>query len=100
MPEGRSEQYAVYAVLDAIVASAFDALTEAEETLDRLSVMSADLRGGRIRMATLRATSSRLSEIRRQAAPQRSVFERIGVEITRIEGLEAGRSPSSPASSA
>lgn len=32
MPEGRSEQYAVYAVLDAIVASAFDALTEAEES--------------------------------------------------------------------
>jgi magnesium transporter len=89
MPEGRSEQYAVYAVLDAIVASAFDALNEVEETLDGLAVMSADLRGGRIRMATLRATSSRLSDLRRQAAPLRGLFERIGVEITRIEGLEA-----------
>jgi magnesium transporter len=89
MPEGRSEQYAVYAVLDAIVASAFDALNEVEETLDGLAVMSADLRGGRIRMATLRASSSRLSELRRQVAPVRGLFERIGVEITRIEGLEA-----------
>jgi magnesium transporter len=89
MPEGRSEQYAVYAVLDAIVASAFDALNELEETLDGLALMSADLRAGRTRMATLRATSSRLSGMRRQAAPQRGLFERIGVEITRIEGLEA-----------
>lgn len=89
MPEGRSEQYAVYAVLDAIVASAFDALKEAEETLDELALMSAHLRAGRMRMATLRATSSRLSDMRRQAAPQRGLFERIGVEITRIEGLEA-----------
>ena len=89
MPEGRSEQYAVYAVLDAIVASAFDALNEVEETLEGLAVMSADLRAGRLRMATLRATSSRLSDQRRQAAPLRGLFERIGVEITRIEGLEA-----------
>jgi Mg2+ and Co2+ transporter CorA len=89
MPEGRSEQYAVYAALDAIVASAFDALNEVEETLDDLALMSADLRAGRIRMATLRATSSRLSDMRRQAAPLRGLFERIGVEITRIEGLEA-----------
>jgi magnesium transporter len=89
MPEGRSEQYAVYAVLDAIVASAFDALNEVDETLDGLAVMSTDLRAGRLRMATLRATSSRLSDQRRQAAPLRGLFERIGVEITRIEGLEA-----------
>ena len=89
MPEGRSEQYAVYAVLDAIVASAFDALNEVEETLDGLAVMSADLRAGRLRMATLRATSSQLSDLRRQSAPLRGLFERIGVEITRIQGLEA-----------
>ena len=89
MPEGRSEQYAVYAVLDAIVASAFDALGEVEETLDRLAVSSADLRAGRPRMATLRETSMRLSDLRRKAAPLRGLFERIGVEITRVKGLEA-----------
>ncbi len=89
LPVGRSEQYAVYAVLDAMVASAFDALNETEETLDDLGLMSTDLRGGRIRMTTLRNTSSRLSGMRRQVAPERSLFERIGWEITRIEGLEA-----------
>ena len=88
-PEGRSEQYLVYAVLDAMVASAFDALDEAEETLDDMALMSTDLRAGPVRMATLRATSSRLSKMRRQVAPQRGLFERIGVEISRIESLGA-----------
>jgi magnesium transporter len=88
-PEGRSEQYLVYAVLEAMVASAFDALNATEEALDGLALMSTDLRGGRIRMATLRATSSQLSGMRRHVAPQRGLFERIGVEITRIEGLSA-----------
>jgi magnesium transporter len=89
LPERRSEQYVVYAVLDAMVASAFDALTEIELTLDDLAVMSTDLRGGRLRMATLRAITSRLSRMRRQVGPQRGLFERLGVEIGRLEGLEA-----------
>jgi magnesium transporter len=89
IPEGRSEQYAVYAVLDAMLASSFDALNEVEETLDSLAVMSSDLRSGRLRMATLRTSSSWLSGMRRRAAPQRSLFERLGVEVTRIEGLGA-----------
>jgi magnesium transporter len=91
MSEGRSEQYTVYAVLDAIVASGFDALNEVEETLDELAVASANLRSGRLRMATLRATSTRLSDMRRQAAPLRGLFERFDVEITHIQGLEADR---------
>jgi len=88
-PEGRSEQYVVYAVLDAMVASAFDALSDAESTLDGMAVMSTDLRAGRVRMATLRAISLQLSGMRRQVAPQRGLFERIGDEITRVEGLDA-----------
>jgi magnesium transporter len=87
--ERRSEQYVVYAVLDAMLVSAFDALNEVELTLDDLAVMSTDLRAGRVRMATLRAVSSRLSRMRRRAGPQRGLFERIGVEIKQIEGLEA-----------
>lgn len=89
VPEGRSEQYAVYAVLDAMIASAFDALNEVELSLDELAVMSADLRAGRLRLATLRATSSKLSRMRRRAAPERGLFERIGVEIGRLQDLEA-----------
>lgn len=89
LPEGRSERYAVYAVLDAMVSSAFDALNEVELTLDDLAVTSTDLRAGRIRMATLRAMSTQLGRMRRQVGPQRGLFERIGVEIGRLQGLEA-----------
>jgi magnesium transporter len=89
LPEERSEQYVVYAVLDAMVASAFDALTDIELTLDELALMSTDLRAGRLRMATLRAISSGLSRMRRRAGPQRDIFERVGVEIGRLRGLEA-----------
>jgi magnesium transporter len=88
-PEGRSEQYLVYAVLDAMIVSAFDALNEVELALDDLAVVSTDLRAGRVRMATLRAISSRLSRMRRRGGAQRGLFERIGVEIKQVEGLEA-----------
>jgi magnesium transporter len=89
LPEGRSRQYIVYAVLEAMIASAFDALNEVEETLDELAVMSADLRGGRLRMATLRAITARLARMRREIGPQRTLFERVGVEIERLPGLGA-----------
>jgi magnesium transporter len=89
LPEGRSEQYVVYAVLDAMIGSVFDALNEVEVTLEELAVKSADLRAGRLRLATLRATSSQLSRMRRAAGPQRGLFERIGVEIGRLQDLDA-----------
>ena len=88
-PEGRSEQYVIYAVLDAIVATAFDALSELEVPLNDLALKSTDLRAGRVRMASLRSISWGLSRMRRRVAPQRGLFERIGVEIKRVEGLEA-----------
>jgi magnesium transporter len=89
--ERRSEQYVVYAVLDAMLVSAFDALNEVELMLDDLALMSTDFRAGRVRMATLREISSRLSRMRRQAGPQRGLFERIGVEMELVEGLEADK---------
>ena len=88
-PERRSEQYVVYAVLDAMIVSAFDALNEVELTLDDLAVMSSDLHAGRGRMARLAAISSRLSRMRRRVGAQRGLFERIGLEIKQVEGLEA-----------
>jgi magnesium transporter len=88
-PEGRSEQFIVYAILDAMVGGAFDALNDLELGLDGLAVMSTDLRAGRIRMATVRRISTRLSRMRRRVGPDRGLFERIGVEIGRLEGLEA-----------
>jgi magnesium transporter len=89
MPEGRSEQYLVYAVIDALVSTAFDALTEVEDTLDALALMSTDLHAGRVRMATLRAISSRLARLRRRVGAERGAFERIAVELERLEGLAA-----------
>src|SRR5215218_4590262 len=88
MPEGRSEQYVVYAILDAMVSTGFDALNEAELTLEGMQLMSTDMRSSRVRMATLRAINSRLSRMRRRLGPQRGIFERISEEIGRIEGLE------------
>ncbi len=88
-PEGRSEQYVVYAILDAMVATGFDALNEAELTLEGMQLMSTDMRSSRVRMATLRAINSRLSRMRRRLGPQRGIFERISEEIGHIEGLES-----------
>jgi magnesium transporter len=90
-PEGRSEQYVVYAILDAMVASAFDALSDTEGTLEELQRMSTDLRAGRVKLATFRGVNYRLSEMRRRVGPQRGVFERIGVEIGRVKGLAGDR---------
>jgi magnesium transporter len=88
-PERRSEQYVVYAILDAMVATGFDALNEAELTLEGMQLTTTDLRASRVRLATLREVNSRLSRMRRRLGPQRGIFERISEEIGRIEGLEA-----------
>ena len=88
-PEGRSEQYVVYAILDGMMATGFDALNEAEMALEALQLVSTDLHAARPRMATLRAINTRLSRMRRRIGPQRGIFERISEEIGRVEGLEA-----------
>jgi magnesium transporter len=84
---GRSEQYVVYTVLDAMVVSAYDALSDAEGMIEELQDASTDLRGGRVRMQSLRELTARLSGLRRRIGPQRGVFERISVEIGQVEGL-------------
>jgi magnesium transporter len=88
-PEGCGERHVVYVVLEAMIASAFDAVDEVEVKLDEVSLTSSGTRGGRTRVARLRAMSSRLSAIRRQAGPERGVFERIGADLGQLEGLEA-----------
>lgn len=87
--EGRSEQYIVYAVLDAMVATAFDALNETELALEGLQILAGESGNARVRMGTLRAINLRLTTMRRQIGPQRGVFERIGEEIGQVKGLEA-----------
>lgn len=86
--EGRSEQYVVYAILDAMVATAFDALSESELALEGIQVPAGELGGPGVRLRTLRAINLRLATMRRQLGPQRGTFERISEEIGQIEGLE------------
>ncbi len=93
IPEGRSEQYAVYAILDAMIVSAFDALNEVETVLEDLAVTSTDVRSGRLKMGTVREITRQLNKLRRRAAVQRGLSERIGLEIGRVEGLHADHVP-------
>jgi magnesium transporter len=86
-PEGRSEQYVVYAVLDAMVATAFDALSDTELVLEGLQTRTTETGPPRVRMGTLRAINLRLTTMRRQLGPQRGIFERIGEEIDQVENL-------------
>ncbi len=90
-PDGRSEQYVVYAVLDAMVATAFDALNNVNLAIEGLQVASAEIGNARVRMGTLREASGRLAMMRRQLGPQQGIFERISQEIGQVKGLEADR---------
>ena len=89
VPEGRSEQYLVYAVLEAMVATAYDELNELELELQELSLASVTMREARVRTATLRRIGAGLTDMRRRLGPQRGLFERISDEIGRVEGLES-----------
>ncbi len=90
-PEGRSEQYVVYAVLDAMGATAFDALNNVHLAIEGLQVASADIGNARVRMTTLREASARLAVMRRQLGPMQGIFERISQEIGQVDGLEPDR---------
>ena len=89
VPDGRSEQYVVYAVLDALVATAYDVLNGHELELQELSLAAATMREARVRTASVRRISAGLTEMRRRLGPQRGLFERISEEIGRVEGLES-----------
>lgn len=88
-PEGRSEQYVVYVVLDAMVATAFDALGATELALEGLQLLAGDTSNARVRAGTLRAINVRLTKMRRRLGPLRGRFERMGQEIGQVKGLVA-----------
>ena len=87
-PEGRSEQYLIYAVLEGMLLTHFDKLSEVDDEIEDLMVSSVDLRGTRVRNQTLREIASDLTRLRRQVAPLRGTFARVSDEIGRVEGLE------------
>lgn len=83
-PEGRSEQYLIYLVLDAMVITAFDQLNDIGNRLQDLQAAPTNRRTGQ----AMRDLSARLANLRRRIAPQRGTFERVSEEIDAVEGLE------------
>jgi magnesium transporter len=91
LPEERPKGYVVYSVLDAIVASTFDALEEVELRLDALAETSSG--GWREARAMLAESAARLATMRRWVTAEHAVFERIGVEIVELRGFETSDEP-------
>jgi len=85
----RSERYIVYAVLDGMLWTVFEALdqigTEMGEMEDELAEGTG--RPGE-RRRTVGAAQLRLSNLRRLLAPQRGIFERVSAEVGLVKGLE------------
>ena len=84
LPEGRSPESLVYAVLDAMIATAWDELNEVERLLAPLQLNPE----ARIGAPVLRRINSRLALLRQRMGPQRGTFERVGEEIAQVGGLE------------
>ena len=94
LPEGRTNRYVVYSVLDAMLASSFAALEEAELMLDILAATSIDGGDGRLPRATLREAGPRLATMRRWVGAEQAVLERVGVEIGALTGFDTDDEPS------
>jgi magnesium transporter len=94
LPEERSKQYVVYAVLEGLLETTSDALVEIELRLDAIGVAWAGESGGRVpSRARLRETGPRLSTMRRAVSAEQAVFARIGVEIGALRGFETHGEP-------
>jgi magnesium transporter len=91
LPQERTKGYVVYSVLDAIVATTFDALEEVELRLDALAKTSSE--GWRGTRAMLAESAARLATMRRWVTSEHAVFERIGVEIGALRDFEASDEP-------
>jgi magnesium transporter len=76
LPSGRSKGYVVYSVLDAVLATTFDALDEVELRLDTLVAAWTEGDGGGMPRATLRHAGARLATMRRWVRNEQAIFER------------------------
>jgi Mg2+ and Co2+ transporter CorA len=91
LPAERTKGYIVYSVLDAMVASTFDAVEEVELTLDAFARSASGGRPGT--RAMLADSAARLAAMRRSVTAEHAVFERIAVEIGALHGFEASDEP-------
>ncbi len=89
----RGPHYVVYSVLDAMLATTFDALEELELTLDALAASWTEGDGAPVPRATVQETGARLATMRRWATAEQAVFGRLGVEIRALRGFDAEEEP-------
>ena len=87
-PEHRTEQYLIYAVLEAMLATHFDELSRVNDQIDHLLELSIGLERANVRNVTLRQIMSRLTSLRHEVAPLRGTFARVSQEIGLVRGLE------------
>jgi magnesium transporter len=92
-PQGGGRQL-VHAVLDAMLASAFDALDEVEPTLDALAATWTDGDDTLVPRATLRETAVRLATMRRSVTAQEAVLARVTVGLGALRGFDGSDEPS------
>jgi magnesium transporter len=88
LPQGRSKGYVVYSVLDAMLASASDALEEVEDSLDSLAASLPGAGGGIVPRATLQTPVARLATMRRWVRAEQAVFQRVGLDIGALSGFD------------
>jgi magnesium transporter len=93
LPEERSKRYVVYSVLDAMLATTFDALEEVELALDDVAAKWTDEGVAGLPRAALRRFGPRLTTMRRWVGAEQAVFERVGVEIGALRGFDTRDEP-------
>jgi len=93
LPEERSKRYAVYSVVDAMLASTFEALEEVELRLDAFASTSTDEDGAQVPKTTLRDAGARLAAMRRWVGAEQAVVQRVGVEVGALLGFDTRGEP-------
>ena len=93
LPPGRSRAYLLYSVLDAMLATTFDALEEVEQRLDALVAAWTEGDGRSVPRATLRQAGARLATMRRWVSNEQAVLERVGVETGALRDFGTGEEP-------
>jgi magnesium transporter len=90
----RGRRYVVYSVLDAMLASTFDALEEVEVTLDALAATWTEDDDALVPRTTLREAGARLATMRRWVTAEQAVLGRLTVEIGSLRGFDTSEEPS------
>jgi magnesium transporter len=91
LPEHRTERYVIYAALEEMSNTVFEALAEIEASLEEIEedLIGVRDKGRRRRSGVIKGARARLTALRRRVGPQRAIFERVGQEIEQVEGLES-----------